>query len=222
MADIHDEDEAAIRQALAGDDLAWSRLVEKYRVYVYRLAWRVTLNEDDAMDAVQDTFLKIATGLRRFERRGTFRSWLTTIAMREAVNVCRQRAAAPRAMEPQALTELADQETSQSRTGSGQIVNHRAEAGEALDRQWQMSQVQGAMEELSPQQRAIIILGITNDLGPAEIARQMDLPANQVRSQWSRAVGKLRQILNADADAPTENFSMKSLNRTHAKPRSKQ
>ena len=52
-----------------------------------------------------------------------------------------------------------------------------------------------AMVELSPQQRAILTLQFAEGLGPAEIARQLELPASQVRSQLHRAIQRIRQLL---------------------------
>lgn len=196
MAENHGDDEQAVRRALAGDDAAWYTLVENYRTYIYRITWRVTLNEDDAMDAVQETFMKAATGLHSLGQPAAFRSWITTIALREATSICRRKNASPQPIDEELLADLIDRQV-QTRGANEDAQG----AAEAIDHERRLAQVHAAMHELAPQQRAILILGITRDIGPAEAARELGLPANQVRSQWSRAVAHLRKILCNDNDA---------------------
>ncbi len=193
-ANVDDEDEKLIRLALSDDEPAWHRLVEKYRVMVYRLAYRVTYHEDDAMDAMQETFTKVATNLRAFRNHGSFRSWISSIAIREAIAVCRKRSHAPEPVEQERLEELLSFSTTHS-PDTGPV--------EQLTRTRQLLQIQNAAGKLSTQQRAILLLNISNDIGPAEIARELQLPANQVRSQLARAIAKLKVLLNPpDTAAP--------------------
>lgn len=175
-----------IRLALSGDEAAWQRLVEKYRLMVYRLAFRVTYHEEDAMDALQETFSKVATHLSTFQKHSSFRSWITSIAIREAIEVCRKRARAPEPVEQERMEELLAQAA--TLPGYGPL--------DQLSREQQILQVHKAAEELSPQQRAILLLSITNDMEPAEIAQELKLPGNQVRSQLARAVARLKVLLN--------------------------
>lgn len=191
MAAWDDNENAIITEALAGSEMAWVHLVEKYRIYAYRLAWRITFHEEDALDAVQETLSKMATGLPKFRGQNCLRPWVATVAIREAITICRRRTRTPLPMDPGEVARMVES------SGNGAPAAHPAEA---LDAQRHRALVQGAMEELSPQQRAIVLLGIENDLGPGEIARELGLPANQVRSQQARAVARLRTILNNDDD----------------------
>lgn len=186
------EDEQAIRRALSGDGAAWDGLVAKYGIYVYRMAWRITFNEEDARDAAQETLLKMSSRLRDFRGAGSLRSWITTIAIREATTICRRRSHLPLAVEPDELQSMAEQAWPSDDMGKS--------VAEQLDFRRQVDRVQRAMEQLSPQQRGILMLAVTNDLGPAEIARELGLPANQVRSQQARAIKKLREILQSESD----------------------
>lgn len=183
-------DEQMVRLAISGDETAWTFLVEKYRLYGYRLAWRVTFNEDDALDAVQEMLVKMSTQLPAYKGTGSLRSWLATIVIREATNICRRRGKFPISIDSEDLALAAYQNTSE-------YQNH---PGEALDLQRQLKQVHKAMSLLSPQQRAILLLALESDMGPAEIARELDLPANQVRSQQTRAINRLRQLLNPSSE----------------------
>lgn len=183
-----------IQLALSGDETAWQQLVEKYRLMVYRLAYRVTYHEDDAMDALQETFSKVATHLSGFKKHGSFRSWITSIAVREAIEICRKRSRAPEPVEQERMEELLSHSASVT-VGEGPL--------DQLRRQEQVLQINKAAEELSPQQRAILLLSITNDMEPAEIARELNIPGNQVRSQLARAVARLKVLLNPQEDPET-------------------
>ncbi len=184
-------DEQMVRLAISGDETAWTYLVEKYRLYGYRLAWRVTFNDDDALDAVQEMLVKMSTQLPTYKGTGSLRSWLATIVIREATNICRRRGKYPISIEPEHLTHAADHNSA-----------HETHPGEALDFQRQLKQVHQAMSLLSPQQRAILLMALESDMTPAEIALELDLPANQVRSQQSRAINRLRHFVNPSSEPP--------------------
>ena len=193
MVEPDDNDDLQlVARALRGSDAAWSALVDKYRIYAYRLAWRVTCNEDDSLDAAQETMIKLATRLADFRAIGSLRSWIATIAIREATTICRRRSAAPLAMDPADISQMAEMAGTAADTTRG--------PGEHIDISWQLERVQQAMSAVTPQQRAILLLAVENDMGPAEIARELNLPANQVRSQQSRAIARLREILKSETE----------------------
>jgi RNA polymerase sigma-70 factor (ECF subfamily) len=80
------QDLANITAALNGDSDAFDRIMDKYDRYIFNLCWRVTLNEQDAADLTQETFLKLYTHLKDFKSGQNFSNWLYTIAL----NDCRK------------------------------------------------------------------------------------------------------------------------------------
>ena len=133
-----DDDELLLR-ILHGDETAWEQLVDSYKTGIYRTAYRVTCNEDDAFDATQETFMKIARNLPALRNRSTFRSWATSIAVREALNIHRKRARFPHAVDPETIaTELDNQQVAHAhqahsaRCGAGrrQDGGRQAQAGQ--------------------------------------------------------------------------------------------
>ena len=182
-----DDDELLLR-ILNGDETAWEQLVASYKTAIYRTAYRVTCNEDDAFDATQETFMKIARNLPALRNRSTFHSWATSIAVREALNIHRKRARFPHAVDPETIATVLDNQQA--------AHAHQAHQATHVIRQQQVEQLNRAAQELSPQQRAIITLGLNNNLAPHEVAEELQLPASQVRSQWARAITKLKMILN--------------------------
>ncbi len=85
------EAEAAIGKARAGDMAAFQSLVEQHSRDVFRLAFRITRNEMDAEDAVQETFLKAYQKLGGFDGRSSFGTWLYRITANTSIDVLRRR-----------------------------------------------------------------------------------------------------------------------------------
>src|SRR5688572_31518393 len=87
-----DADADAVSRFRAGDEGAFRGLVERHGRAVFRIAYRMTGNEQDAEDVVQEAFLRAYRNLGRFEERARFASWLHRIAANCAYDVLRGRA----------------------------------------------------------------------------------------------------------------------------------
>ena len=87
-----DEDLELINRTEAGDRDAFDELVRKYQKPLYAMLYRMVSNHEDASDLLQKTLIKAFTGLRSFERRSSFKTWLYQIAINLAKNVYRDRA----------------------------------------------------------------------------------------------------------------------------------
>src|SRR2546422_9251607 len=82
---------ADLARARQGDSEAFRALVERHSRSVFRLAYRMTGNEQDAEDVVQETFLKAYRQLGRFESRANFSTWLHRIAVNCSIDLIRGR-----------------------------------------------------------------------------------------------------------------------------------
>ena len=86
-----DDDTETVARARAGDADAFRRLVERHSRDVFRLAYRMTRNEHDAEDVVQEAFLRAYRNLDQFEQRANFGSWIYRIAANCAYDSLRAR-----------------------------------------------------------------------------------------------------------------------------------
>src|SRR5580700_3613224 len=84
-------DEQLLRCFAAGDRRALEELFRRYRQPAYRVAYRLLGNEADALDAVQDGFVKALTHLRGFQGRSTFKTWLLRVVSNASLDLGRQR-----------------------------------------------------------------------------------------------------------------------------------
>ena len=85
------EESQLVERAKAGDETAFSRLVHPYLRRIYFVALKITKNREDAEDAAQQAFLKALRHIDQFRGSSHFSTWLTRIAMNEALMVRRKR-----------------------------------------------------------------------------------------------------------------------------------
>src|SRR5690349_18653432 len=84
-------DQELLARHAAGDREALEELFQRYRGVAYRVAFRLLNNEADALDAVQEGFVKALTHLRGFEGRSSFKTWLLRVVSNAALDLGRQR-----------------------------------------------------------------------------------------------------------------------------------
>ncbi len=182
------EDGALAAAAAAGDERAFATLVERYRGYIHAIAWRIVLDEEEALDIAQETLIKLSRSIGQWQGRGSFRAWLGAIASRTALDQRRRPGRRERPTDPQSFPE----------PGAGRMVAMAATVRspvELLVAEERREQVTAAMGRLTPQQRAIFQLRLGEEMLPGEIAERLGIPARQVRSQLSRAIARLREEL---------------------------
>jgi RNA polymerase sigma-70 factor (ECF subfamily) len=179
-------DAVHVAQALAGDRDAFRVLVERHSRTLFRLAYRMTGNEQDAEEVVQDTFLRAYRRLDRFESRANFGTWLYRIAVNCSLDLRRKRRPELEHREPE------DAEGSE-------VVAKIPSAGPAPDRLLLSaelgSHVQKALQELSSMERAAFLLRHFEGLSIEEISQTLGLRTSATKNTVFRAVQKLRRTL---------------------------
>src|SRR6266702_7555949 len=99
------DERALIEQCRAGDVAAFEPLVEKYRQRVWRLAFQVLRDREEAWDCAQDAFVRAFQSLASFRGQSAFYTWLFRIAMNVATDRLRARGAQARAFGSQPVPE---------------------------------------------------------------------------------------------------------------------
>lgn len=174
-------------QAARGDTEAFRILIERYRNYIYTIAYRIVLREEDALDVTQQVYLRLVEHIAEFNGHGAFRGWVGSIAAREAISFRRRAAQREIPTNPADLNTLVE--------SRGVDRPHPSDALEFVVRAERRCHVEDAMADLSPQQRAIFALRFHEDVGPREIAERLGIADKQVRSQLHRALTILRRAL---------------------------
>ena len=175
---------AVLARARQGDGEAFRALVEQHSRSVFRLAYRMTGNEQDAEDVVQESFLRAYRQLGRFESRANFGTWLYRITANCAVDLMRSKQARHDQSRAEPLDEASDQTTA-----SGPDPERMAGSAEIQQR------VAQALEALSPLERAAFTLRHYEGRSIDEISRALGLGTSAAKHSVFRAVKKLRIAL---------------------------
>jgi len=178
-----DTEQALIQRAQQGDQEAFAVLVAEHQRYVYNLALRVIKDEEEALDLVQETFVRAWTALPNFRGQSQFRTWLYRIV----TNLCYNRLPNLR----RSLNDLGDDIISEIPETSIAFDNpaHGVESRELR------SYLHQAIDTLDGNYRLLISLRYQNELSYEEIASTLNLPLGTVKTGLFRAKEKLRLAL---------------------------
>jgi RNA polymerase sigma-70 factor, ECF subfamily len=163
---------------------AFLALIERHRRYMYNLALRMTGNEQDAKDVVQDSLLKAFVHFEHFEGRADLRTWLNRILVNCALDHLRDLRRRPDMHNPHPISEVAEVAASAS-------PDPERLAASADCRRF----VTAAMAQMSPLERVTFTLRHFEGLSIAEIARLVGTSNTATKQHIFRAVRKLRVAL---------------------------
>lgn len=179
------QDAALVARALAGDPKAFEEIYERHRGAVFKVSYGMTRNGEDALDVVQETFLKAHKSLARFEQRASLTTWLCQIAVHQAIDLSRRR-------KVRHAESLDDRLVSDSNAaGRAPEVGPAAQASErelsaALER---------ALGKLSEKHRTVFVLYTVKGLSYKEIADSVGCSIGTVMSRLFYARKNLQQML---------------------------
>lgn len=165
-----------------GFEAAFAALYQKYRDRVYSIAYRITGSSMDAMDVVQDSFGLLFRKLDSFRGGSLFSTWLFRIVVNCSIDM-RRRERSKRG--PQADIEDADDLAVDPAAGPEASASVH-EIG---------SQVQEAIQKLSPKLRVILALRYLEDMSYDELAATLSLSLGTVKSRLARAHIALEKVL---------------------------
>jgi len=168
-----------------GDRDALEELFRRYRSVAYRVAYRLLGNEADAMDAVQDGFVKALSHLSSFQGRSSFKTWLLRVVSNASLDLGRQRGR----RETLSLDAFAPKE---KENAEPIVLSDPAVRLENADLRRQLQQ---ALSKLPEAQRRTFVLHAEADLSYREVADVLGISIGTVMSRLYYARQKLRAIL---------------------------
>ena len=185
------EDAELIERAKGGDVRAYEELVRRHQGVAARVAHLASRGADDALDAVQEAFVKAYVALPRFRDGAPFRPWLLRIVANEASN--RRRAAGRRERLSLRLAE------GEGRASGGAAPSPEATVLAASERRDLLQAVNGLREE----DRMVLACRFFLELSDAETAAVLGWPLGTVKSRSSRALRRLRTLMPVEGpDGP--------------------
>lgn len=175
------EEALLIGRARSGDAAALRRLIDLHKDRLFAFVRRMVRNHHDAEEVVQDAFLKAFAALESFSTQYRFSTWLFTIAYRLCLNSLRRK---------HSLTGEVDFGTlPDGGPDAGAITAQSDEARHLRGVIWR------AVDQLTPAQRASVVLFYRHDHSCQDIAQVLELPVATVKSHLHRARAKLKEIL---------------------------
>jgi RNA polymerase sigma-70 factor (ECF subfamily) len=176
-------DDGVIARVLAGDQGAFEVLMRRYNRRVFRAARAVLRDEAEAEDVVQDAWVRAYTHLRQFAGRATFATWLTRIAIHEALARRRYRVRHI-ALDEHASNLPAPTRPPEQELGARQVA----------------SALETAIDALPAHYRVAFVLRDLEGLSTVETAACLDVPEATVKTRLHRARALLRSQLDAALD----------------------
>lgn len=186
-------DEGLAALAAAGDDLAFEALLGRYEARVYRLARRLTGDDADAQDVLQDAFLQVYRKLGSFRGESRFSTWLYRIATNAALMQRRGRKRRPTESLEAYLPRFDDNGV---HLGESAALQAASQADELLDRRLLAEKAQEGVARLPDLYRAAFVLRDLQELSTAEVAELLGLDPATVRQRVHRARLMLRGYLS--------------------------
>ena len=184
------DDRELVESARKGDREAFRTLFERYHRRAYALAFGVLRNQDDALDVVQDAFIKAHKYLDKFEGNSSFYTWLYRIVMNLAIDHLRKhRRARPVELDEARLDEGvgADDALLPKMLGSN--------PGRALMDKQIRARIEEALGELSDNHRAVLVMRELEGMSYEEMAQAMNCSKGTIMSRLFHARKNMQKRL---------------------------
>ena len=191
---MEDSDSVAVARVKSGDGDAYQILVDRHSRSVFRLAYRMTGNEQDSEDVVQETFLRAYKQLHRWEARSSFSTWLYRIAANYSLDLVRSR-------KRHGEVGMAESPASGAANGGDapDTVHALPSPTPGPDRLLLSGEVQqriaSTLNELSQQERTAFVLRHFEGMCIEEVSRVLECQPGAAKHSVFRAVQKLRRAL---------------------------
>ncbi len=182
------EDLELVDKAKVGDQVAFGKLMDRYRDSIFFMVLKMVHNRDDAEDLTLEAFGKAFNSITNYSADFAFSTWLFKIATNNCIDFIRKK---------KLQTTSLDQTTT---TEDGEVTpiavkDHAANPEETMVKEQRAAKIRGAIEQLSPKYRSLIELRYLDELSYEEISEKLDIPLGTVKAQLFRAKDMLYNIL---------------------------
>lgn len=181
-------DEEVVTRVLAGEIDLYEVIMRRYNRRLYRVARSIVRDDDEAEDVMQGAYVQAYEHLRQFQGASSFATWLTRIAVHEALARLRRR---------KRNASLEDEVGDEDERMAGR---ERTAEQNTLDRELRPV-IEQAVESLPPAFRAVFVLRAVEELSTAEVAASLSIPEDTVKTRLHRARGLLQRSIADRIDA---------------------
>ena len=182
-----DADESLVQAARRGELGAFEELVFRHRDPIYARAFSMTRNEPDAIDLSQEAWIKGWQRLGQFQGDASFTTWMTRIV----INLCLDHLRKQKRQHAESIEEMDEESGGVERQMPVVTVNPTA----GLERAELRKKIDGALGQLSPEHRAVLVLHEFEDMEYKEIAQTIGCSIGTVMSRLFYARRKMAALL---------------------------
>ncbi len=183
-------DEEVVTRVLAGETALFEIIMRRHNQRLYRAARAILRDDAEAEDVMQDAYVRAYQNLQQFAGRAKFSTWLTKIAVYEALARVERR-------------RRIDELDAPDESGKGQmrLVSNLPDPEHQLSHNELRNLLEQAILALPDSYRAVLMLRDIEELSTAEAAECLDMTEDNVKVRLHRARGLLRKELYARAGA---------------------
>ncbi len=182
-------DEELVRLIKKGNRSAFDDLVNRYSSRVVNIAYSLLSDQEDALDAAQEVFIKVYKSISAFRGESSVSTWIFRITKNVCTDFLRKRKAV--------IISLDAEKDDEQKI---EIPDESTSPEEVLERNTKITAVRTAIAALDENQRMVITLFDINGLSYEEIASVLRCPVGTVKSRLYRARDSLRKILSTDME----------------------
>jgi RNA polymerase sigma-70 factor (ECF subfamily) len=182
-------------RAAAGDTRAFETIMRRHNRLLFRAARSILKNDEEAEDTVQEAYVQAYHALASFRAEARLSTWLTRIAVNQALGRLRRRSAAVIPLE--AAMEAAHTETWMDQHPDGQPES-------AAERAELRKLIEARIDKLPEAFRTVFVLRALEEMTVEETAAALGIPEETVRTRFFRARGLMREGLSRDMDMAYE------------------
>src|SRR5207253_2217796 len=179
-----------VKRCQAGDPEAVGELVTRYRTRIFGMIYNMVHNAQDAWDLAQDSFVKAWKSIKRFRGRSSFYTWIYRIVMNVTIDWLRKKQVKGVGAEFDDATQLREVDPA-----SKTVPKTEALPYETMERHEIRARIDKAIAQLSPEQRAVVLMKEIEDMQYHEIAEALGCSIGTVMSRLFYARKKLQNLL---------------------------
>jgi len=189
------DDMALVRLAQKGDATAFRQLIERYQRRIVQLALSMVKDPDEAMDIAQETFVRVHRYLPAFKGDSSFFTWTWRIATNLCFDAARKKARGGRVGLPAAPDEGGGELEAEIAAGMDPLSSALVGPQRAAENRELQEKLACALEQLSENHRAIVLLREVDGLSYEELSEVLGIPKGTVMSRLFHARVRLQAIL---------------------------
>lgn len=182
------EDQIAISRIKQGDVSAVETLVNRYQVQAVHAAYAIVHDRALAEDVAQTAFIKVLEKIHQFDDARPFTPWFFRIVVNDAIKIAKKQ------KRTISLDEQLDQPTAQLKKW---LKNPERQPEQLMEQSEMRKSILKAMQQLPPEQRAVIVMRYFLEMSEADMSTRMDRPLSTIKWWLRDARSRLRSLIES-------------------------